>query len=724
MRRQHRGRKERFIFMNEESLNPAGDGTPAQGGFVPQGSDVANGDVANGEVAYGGVPNAPAQMAASDETPAETTGVNPFTALDSTGSFQPIAYPTGSQQVTKQPAVQTASQPVAAFDRVDDMHAMSAVSHTVASDMPDDAPTAVYDPLQETAPQAAPSIGAASGHSYSASMDSAAPTQAFTTAAFETPTQSEPAPSAPSFAASASSAFDTAVPVSFATPVESANTADAGESNAAAPAAKRHHRVWPWIVLAVIVVLGAAAAMCVQHYQSRALPGVTLWGRSVAGETQQQIADDVTKLVNDTTVTVTYNGNSEQATLADLGYTVDANSIAQQAFDAKRSANIIQRYLPGTTENVAPAIGDANDADPTQLGNDFGVASTAGTDATVALNADRTQYETTPASAGTGLSVTNVAQELLDAITDPTKTIDAVELQVSDVQPAITDDIATSAATTLNNLIANLIKITGNGGDIAALGVDAIDASYSLDASETTPDGDQRSGYVLFDAAKLQNYYDTSIKTTYQATEEDRDVVVNNDGEVIKTNTEGHPGVTVADGGDTSVGTDAAKAMAAGSGTVQIDATVTPMQTKQTKRHTVVDLSDRLLYAYENDQVVQTFHVVIGRGNNSDGSCGGDFCTPEGDYKIFQRVENQTMTGNVVRSDGTVEKWSVPNVGWTNYFTHDGCAIHRISGSQQLTDADLATSTRWTHGCVGLGWDVAEWYYNWADYNETVHIQQ
>ncbi|MDD6461699.1 MAG: L,D-transpeptidase, partial [Bifidobacteriaceae bacterium] len=166
------------------------------------------------------------------------------------------------------------------------------------------------------------------------------------------------------------------------------------------------------------------------------------------------------------------------------------------------------------------------------------------------------------------------------------------------------------------------------------------------------------------------------------------------------------------------------KAMAAGSGTVQIDATVTPMQTKQTKRHTVVDLSDRLLYAYENDQVVQTFHVVIGRGNNSDGSCGGDFCTPEGDYKIFQRVENQTMTGNVVRSDGTVEKWSVPNVGWANYFTHDGCAIHRISGSQQLTDADLATSTRWTHGCVGLGWDVAEWYYNWADYNETVHIQQ
>lgn len=574
----------------------------------------------------------------------------------------------------------------------------SPASRAIASDEPGDAPTAVYQPYDASDVPASNDSNAMTAQAYAAQQ-------------------------VPQFAA-APAAVPASANVSYLTAVP-ADAADDGYEAGERGAVKHRRHAWPWIVLAVIIVaLAAAAVLCVQHYQDRALPGVTLWGRSVAGETQQQITNDVTKLVTDTTVTVTYNDASEQVTLADLGYTVDANSIAEQAFNAKRSDNFIQRYLSSATVNVAPSLGDASAADPTKIGNDFGVQSTPATDATVSLNSDGTQYEATAATVGMGLSVTDAAQQLLDAIENPSATPQYVQLQVNDVQPAITDDIAKQAVDTLNNLIANPIKITGNGGDITTLGVDAINASYSVDPTDSTPDGSQRSGYVLFDAAKLQSYYETNIKANYQATEQDADVIVNNDGEVIKTNVQGHPGVTVADGGDSNVGTDAAKAMAAGSGAVQINATVIPMQTKQTKRHTVVDLSDKKLYAYENDQVIKTLNIADGAGTAADGSCKGDLCTPTGDYKIWWKLDSQDMKGTLTLSNGSTTSWNAPGVKFVNYFSHSGCAIHRINSTSAINDADVPASGAESHGCIGLGWDVAEWYYNWADYNETVHIQQ
>ena len=60
------------------------------------------------------------------------------------------------------------------------------------------------------------------------------------------------------------------------------------------------------------------------------------------------------------------------------------------------------------------------------------------------------------------------------------------------------------------------------------------------------------------------------------------------------------------------------------------------MQTKATKRHVVVDLSDRLVHVYENDQEIKTFHASVGQDNNrTTGVCQGDLCTPTGDFKVW-----------------------------------------------------------------------------------------
>ena len=63
------------------------------------------------------------------------------------------------------------------------------------------------------------------------------------------------------------------------------------------PAAGKRHHVWPWIVLALVVVLAGACAGLVAFFNTRALPGPTLWGVDVSGKTQQQIAQAISNEV-------------------------------------------------------------------------------------------------------------------------------------------------------------------------------------------------------------------------------------------------------------------------------------------------------------------------------------------------------------------------------------------------------------------------------------------
>lgn len=507
-------------------------------------------------------------------------------------------------------------------------------------------------------------------------------------------------------------------------------TDDASDGEAAATATRKRRHVWPWIVLILLVLVGIAVGVFVgttQKYKDRALPGVTVWGVSVQGKTQSEIADQVLKAFDDTTVTVSYNGNSADVKLADLGYTIDADSIAQQAMDAKRSDSFFSRYASSTKADISPEIGNPAEADPTGIGSTLGVASSPSTDATVVLNDDHSQFVTTAASQGSGLNASGAAKELIDAIKGGNATSPApVSLQVEDIDPSVTDDIASSAADTLNALIASPVTIAGNGGNITTLGADALAACMRVEPDQNADlsSTETRNGYVVFDADKLQDYYDTQIKANYQPTEEDRNVIVNNNGDVLQANSEGHPGVTVADGGDSNVGTDGVKAFANGSGTVTIDATVTPMNTTQTKRHVVIDLSDKKLYAYENDQVIKTFNIADGAGIAADGSCTGDLCTPTGDFTIWWKLDSQDMQGTLTLSNGSTTSWNAPGVKYVNYFSHSGCAIHRISSTYAINDADVPTSGAESHGCVGLGWDVAEWFYNWCLYGTSVHIQQ
>ncbi|OZG60216.1 L,D-transpeptidase catalytic domain-containing protein [Bifidobacterium lemurum] len=491
---------------------------------------------------------------------------------------------------------------------------------------------------------------------------------------------------------------------------------------------KKKRLIWPWIVLAVVLVLGAATAGGWWFFESHALPGVSLWGNSMVGKSRQQIINAIDDQVNNTAVPVEYNGETASFTLKELGYDIDSEEIADQVVNAKRDGAWWKRYLPNEQENIEPDI-SLSVADGSVIDEALGTAEVTPVDAQVTLNADGNGFDVVPMQLGKGADAQAVAEQGIAAVeslgdVQP----QTVTIELKDTEPAVTDTIANEAKATLDGLVSNPVEIKVNDHTIATIDAPALAASMTINANEQAKlaDNETRNGYVVFNADKMQEYYNNSIKTNLQTGREDREVVVNNNGEELEVVTEGHDGVTVADGADTNIGPQLVEALANGGGSVSVEGTVDPMQTKTTKRHVVVDLSDNKVYAYENDQLIRTMSMSAGQGNSrTTGECvsGGDLCTPTGDFTIWLKYESQDMSGNLTLSDGSTSQWDVKGVGFVNYFSRSGCAIHRIATSGYVSDAAVAAMGNTSHGCVGIGWDQAEWFYNWCVMGTTVHVQ-
>lgn len=137
-----------------------------------------------------------------------------------------------------------------------------------------------------------------------------------------------------------------------------------------------------------------------------------------------------------------------------------------------------------------------------------------------------------------------------------------MELDVT--EPTITNAIADEAKTTLETLVNNAVAIKVADKDIATVNASMLGSAMRIDANQQSKlkDNEVRNGYVVFDADKLQQYYDEQIKPNLKLEREDKKVVVNNAGEVLSTETEGHDGIVIADGADTEVGARLAQVLA------------------------------------------------------------------------------------------------------------------------------------------------------------------
>ena len=116
------------------------------------------------------------------------------------------------------------------------------------------------------------------------------------------------------------------------------------------------------------------------------------------------------------------------------------------------------------------------------------------------------------------------------------------------------------------------------------------------------------------------------------------------------------------------------------------------------KKRIIVNLTDQLVAAYENEQP-----VFMSRASTGGKFRNGKNVTPEGIFTIFQKKPSRHMVGGQTGNDG----YDYIGVPWVSYITHNGIAFH---GAYWHNNFGYVRS----HGCINMNPSAAKWIYRWS----------
>lgn len=121
-----------------------------------------------------------------------------------------------------------------------------------------------------------------------------------------------------------------------------------------------------------------------------------------------------------------------------------------------------------------------------------------------------------------------------------------------------------------------------------------------------------------------------------------------------------------------------------------------------------VDISEQVARAMVGEEVVHTALVTTGK----DG-----WETPYGEFRILYRVHDETMTSSSI---GAEEYYVLEHVLFTQYFTNEGHALHLNYWRPDSVFGNQRTS----HGCVGMRYADAEFFWHFATVGTRVRIHE
>lgn len=118
-----------------------------------------------------------------------------------------------------------------------------------------------------------------------------------------------------------------------------------------------------------------------------------------------------------------------------------------------------------------------------------------------------------------------------------------------------------------------------------------------------------------------------------------------------------------------------------------------------------VNLTTQTLTAYEYDKAV--FQTVISSGipNGSRGENGIPTKTPEGEFRILDKMPSKHMGNGNLFADFT--DYELPGVPWTCFFTTQGHAFHGTYWHENF-------GVPMSRGCVNMRTEEAKWLFRWA----------
>jgi len=133
-------------------------------------------------------------------------------------------------------------------------------------------------------------------------------------------------------------------------------------------------------------------------------------------------------------------------------------------------------------------------------------------------------------------------------------------------------------------------------------------------------------------------------------------------------------------------------------------APITPEVEVQNKRIDV-NLRTQTLVAFEYDKPVLETKISSGMPNGPRGANGLSTKTPEGEFRINDKMPAKHMGNGNLFADA--DDYELPGVPWTCFFTNQGHAFHGTYWHENF-------GVPMSHGCINMRTEEAKWLFRWV----------
>ncbi|MER7796376.1 L,D-transpeptidase family protein [Microbacterium sp. NPDC096154] len=456
----------------------------------------------------------------------------------------------------------------------------------------------------------------------------------------------------------------------------------------------KKRRLGLWLGLGIptgLLAAGAVAASLVLI-----APGITAAGASVGLQTPGVAAETIAARVADTEFTI----GDATLTGADLGLSVDATTIANDAFDAFPAWNLT---VWGQGEVPAPVTIDADKA-AESLREALPALYTDSVNAQVVFDDKTDRFTTTPAEPGQGVDIDALVADITAGLASGTTSI---EPQQTEVEAAATTDEAEAFATELNDQA----KTAGFYlEDQRAHGVALTEIQTWMDIQADPTTGE-------FVVTPDMGAIEESIKDLPKKVNQDvvdAQIVTNSAGDHLRTIQEGQDGfgISSTDG----VAGAIAESLKTGDLRFELQGEVVKHETQLLFRRVEVDKSAGMTYMYEGpaagqEKLVASYPIALGTG--------GRYETQTGHFTVYGQLTHQHMgscdaQGNFV--PGGKFDYCTANVKWVSYFNGD----QGFHGT--YWHGNFGAGARMSHGCVNMTEAAAEHMYRFAQVGTEVWV--
>lgn len=456
------------------------------------------------------------------------------------------------------------------------------------------------------------------------------------------------------------------------------------------------------------MLLVASVTTTLVYYGSHALPGTTIAGHPVGGQTREQVAQTIESLRDNQVVELEDpKGGAVPVDFAEAGVFVDVPKSVDQVFHKNHDlfSRIAGLFGGG---NVEPSVVTNYAQLESYLAQVEGTAEVEPVDAEVKYDDAAHVFAVTEGVEGVTIDMDLLQEQVIAAAAS----LDSQQLQVLVVPavPTFSTEAAQAAADAANKWLAVQVQASDGDGSVATA-EPAVLASWVSFETE----GDQITAAINEDAVK--KWVDGFAQTA------NREVVngqrtVTESGEVVRVSTEGAAGrkvtnqdaittaiVTALDTGSSYTGEFAYEYTEPtyddriiANGAQNLAYWAAPGE-----KWIDIDLTNHRTTAYEGATAVMTMPMVQGAPLTP---------TLTGTYSVYAKLDKQDMKGK--NADGT--PYETKDVPWVIYY--DG--NYALHGAYWRSSFGYDAGAGGSHGCVNLPVDKAKQLYDWARIGTTV----